>query len=69
MDVEYLKLEDLMQDTSKLFPILGESTPKKYPFKNKNRKTNNPTLEIFTKQNLELAYEAYEQDFKILGYN
>lgn len=69
MDVEYLKLEDLMQDTSKLFPILGESTPKKYPIKNKNKKLKNPTLEIFTKQNLELAYEAYEQDFKILGYN
>ena len=68
VNVEYLKLEDLMQDTSKLFPILGESTPKKYPIKNKNKKLKNPTLEIFTKQNLELAYEAYEQDFKILGY-
>ena len=71
INIEYLKLEDLMQDTSKLFPILGEDTPKKYPLKNNNKKPEKPKipiLEIFTKQTLELSYEAYEQDFKILGY-
>lgn len=71
-NVEYIKLEDIVQDSSLLFSILGENTLKTFPFENKNKGNNNkpktPTLEMFTKQNLELAYEAYEQDFKILGY-
>ena len=72
-NVEYIKLEDIIQDSSLLFSILGENIPKSFPFINKNKGRNNkpktPTLEMFTKQNLKLAYEAYEQDFKILGYN
>ena len=71
-NIEYIKLEDIIQDSSLLFPILGENTTKSFPFKNKNKGKNNkpktPTLEMFTKQNLKLVYEAYEQDFKTLGY-
>lgn len=69
-DVEYLKLEDLIQDTSKLSLILKEDIPHEFP--NKNKGTKRPSisyLETYTKENLELAYKVYEKDFEILGYN
>lgn len=69
MDVEYIKLEDLKKNTSILSSIFKKDFQHEFPSANVNKKRpSQPYLEMFTKKTLELAYKAYEQDFKILKY-
>lgn len=70
VDIEYIKLEDLVEDTFNLSLILKEDIPHKFPNKNKNnKKPPKSYLEIYTEETLELTYKAYKKDFEILGYN
>lgn len=69
MKINYLKLEDLSKDCSILSEILDTNIEFVFPKVNETKdKTDQPYINLYSTESLELVKNTYKEDFKILQY-